>query len=101
VFTGAPSDISLDIANDRAAHDPMHRNAKPAHRVAFARWVHSKIRTIVPGIPKFNEDWTRCRVAGQMLDRYLLQDAAMKFMEDPNDKWSLTSGGYKVPQSES
>ncbi|KAJ6535275.1 hypothetical protein DFH09DRAFT_1284049 [Mycena vulgaris] len=37
VFTGAGSDIPLDIVNDRAAHDPMHRNVSAAQRERFAQ----------------------------------------------------------------
>ncbi|KAJ6553788.1 hypothetical protein DFH09DRAFT_1495357 [Mycena vulgaris] len=78
VFTGAGSDIPLDIANDRAAHDPMHKNASAAQRERFAQFVHGKIQEA-------------------MLDRHLLQEAAMKFMDD--QKWSLTHGGFRVPRS--
>ncbi|KAJ6546295.1 hypothetical protein DFH09DRAFT_1507844 [Mycena vulgaris] len=97
VFTGAGSDIPLDIANDRAAHDPMHKNTSAAQRERFAQFVHGKIQEAVPGIPDFQEEWARCNYAWQMLDRHLLQEAAMKFMDD--QKWSLTHGGFRVPRS--
>ncbi|KAJ6595104.1 hypothetical protein DFH09DRAFT_1413021 [Mycena vulgaris] len=96
VFTGAGSDIPLDIANDRAAHDPMHKNTSAAQRERFAQFVHGKIQEAVPGIPDFQEEWARCNYAWQMLDRHLLQEAAMKFMDD--QKWSLTHGGFRVPR---
>ncbi|KAJ7911302.1 hypothetical protein B0H13DRAFT_2010175 [Mycena leptocephala] len=96
VFSGAGSDIPLDIANDRAAHDPMHQNASADQRKCFAQFVHSKVKEAVPDIPDFQEEWARCTFAGQMLDRHLAQEAAMKFMED--QKWSLTHGGFRVPR---
>ncbi|KAF7351846.1 hypothetical protein MVEN_01145800 [Mycena venus] len=77
VFTGAGSDIPLDIANDRAAHDPMHKNTSAAQRERFAKFVNGKTQEA-------------------MLDQHLLQEAAMKFMDD--QKWSLTHGGFKVPR---
>ncbi|KAJ7919940.1 hypothetical protein B0H13DRAFT_2427629 [Mycena leptocephala] len=99
VFSGAGSDIPLDIANDRAAHDPMHPNASAAQRQRFAQFIHGKVKEAVPDIPDFGEEWARCNFAGQMLDRHLAQEAVMKFMED--QKWSLTHGGFRVPRGSS
>ncbi|KAJ6567809.1 hypothetical protein B0H10DRAFT_2110465 [Mycena sp. CBHHK59/15] len=98
-FTGAGSDIPLEIANDRAANDPMHKNAPPALREAFARFVHGRVKEAVPDIPDFGDDWTRCNYAGQMRERHVLQEAVDAFMDDSTAKWSLTNGGYRVPRN--
>jgi hypothetical protein len=98
VFSGAGSDIPLDIANDRAAHHPMHPNASAAQRQRFAQFVHGKVKEAVPDIPDFGKEWARCNLAGQMLDQHLAQEAVMNFMED--QKWSLTHGGFRVPRGE-
>ncbi|KAF7333342.1 hypothetical protein MVEN_02349500 [Mycena venus] len=95
-FTGAASDVPLDIANSRAANDPMHKNADPALRTTFAEWVHGVIKAAIPDIPGWKESWVRCTFAGQMLDRHLKQEAVFEFLAD--SKWSGTRGGYVVPK---
>ncbi|KAJ6455271.1 hypothetical protein C8R47DRAFT_1166293 [Mycena vitilis] len=94
-LTGAGSDVPLDIANERALNDPMHKNAAPALRALFARWVHGKIQESVE-IPDFGEEWARCMFGGQMLDRHLLQEAAIEFLTLA--KWGRTHGGFAVPR---
>jgi hypothetical protein len=96
-FTGAGTDIPVDIAADRAKHDPMHTKANPGLRDEFSKFIHASVKAAVPGIPEYGEDWTRCVFAGQMLDRYLMQEAAFKFL----GAWSRTQGGYMVPHGES
>ncbi|KAJ7254727.1 hypothetical protein C8J57DRAFT_1518357 [Mycena rebaudengoi] len=49
VFTGAGSDVPLDIANDRVDHDPMHKNASAAQRELLAHFVHGEVQEAVPG----------------------------------------------------
>ncbi|KAJ6526506.1 hypothetical protein DFH09DRAFT_1371656 [Mycena vulgaris] len=93
-FRGVGSDIPLEIASDRAKHNPMHKNATPGLRDDFSKFIHARVKAAVPGIPDFGEEWTRCTFAGQMFDRYVMQDAVFKFLAG----WSCTVGGYKVPQ---
>ncbi|KAJ7614263.1 hypothetical protein DFH06DRAFT_1344216 [Mycena polygramma] len=95
-FTGAGSDVPLNIANDRALNNPMHLNAAPGLRTNFAGFVHGKVQGAVPDIPDFGEEWARCTYAGQMLDRHLLQEAVMDFLTE--GKWSRTNGGFVVPR---
>ncbi|KAJ7727469.1 hypothetical protein B0H16DRAFT_1778644 [Mycena metata] len=96
VFTGAGSDVPLDIAVDRARHNPFHKDAAPGLLESFTKWLHAQIQAAVPDIPDFNEPWPTCTFAGQMLDRYLLQEAIFKFLS--TKKWARAKG-FKIPDA--
>ncbi|KAJ7182130.1 hypothetical protein C8R46DRAFT_1210715 [Mycena filopes] len=110
VFTGQGSDIPLAIATSRAKNDPLHKDAAPGVREAFALFVHAQVQAAVlvlakfgsvqhyavPEIPDFGEQWAVCTFAGQMLDRYLLQERIFKFLE--KNKWSRAKG-LMVPRA--
>ncbi|KAJ6572882.1 hypothetical protein DFH09DRAFT_1277366 [Mycena vulgaris] len=89
-FRGAGSDIPLEIASDRAKHNPMHKNATPGLCDDFSKFIHARVKAAVPGTPDFGEEWTRCTFAGQMFDRYVMQDAVFKFLAG----WSCTEFAY-------
>ncbi|KAJ7501646.1 hypothetical protein B0H11DRAFT_2224523 [Mycena galericulata] len=93
-FTGAGTDVPLEIASDRAMNNPMHKNATPGLRGDFARFIHETVRAEVPDIPEYGADWPRCVFAGQLLDRKLHQDAIFTVL----GKWGRTRGGYLVPK---
>ncbi|KAJ7473664.1 hypothetical protein B0H11DRAFT_2430116 [Mycena galericulata] len=93
-FTGSGSDIPVEIAADRAKHNPMHKNATPELQDNFRRFLHKEVSRAVPGLPEYGEDWARCVLAGQMLDRFLKQKSAFAFLAG----WSRTQGGYIVPK---
>ncbi|KAF7342663.1 hypothetical protein MSAN_02023700 [Mycena sanguinolenta] len=61
-----PTDKPLDVARNRAARDPMHRDAPSELRAEFARDLHKRVKTHVPSLPDFQEEWPRCTFAGQM-----------------------------------
>ncbi|KAJ7710805.1 hypothetical protein B0H17DRAFT_1190494 [Mycena rosella] len=93
-FAGKGSDIPVYIAADRAKHDAMHKNAAPGVRDGFAEYLHSVIKAAVPDIPDFGDEWIRSMFAGQMLDRYLNQEAVFTFLS----KWSGAMAGYMTPK---
>ncbi|KAJ7886498.1 hypothetical protein B0H13DRAFT_1889216 [Mycena leptocephala] len=50
VFSGAGCDVPLDIANDRAAHDPMHKNALASQRERFLLFITAR-SVVWPWVP--------------------------------------------------
>ncbi|KAK7013420.1 hypothetical protein R3P38DRAFT_3004824 [Favolaschia claudopus] len=93
-FTGSGSDKPLDIANDRAENDPLHKKAAPEVRAAFAKYVHGAISEKVEDLPAFKVEWERCKFAGQLLDRHLRHVAIFSFLKE--DKWTRGKG-WAVP----
>ncbi|KAJ6484127.1 hypothetical protein C8R45DRAFT_931575 [Mycena sanguinolenta] len=71
-----PTDKPLDVARNRATQDPMHRDAPPELRADFARDLHKRMKSAVPSLPDFEEEWPRCMFAGQMRARFQNQQAA-------------------------
>ncbi|KAF8194865.1 hypothetical protein K438DRAFT_1968804 [Mycena galopus ATCC 62051] len=92
-FTGTGSDVPLDIANSHTESNPMHSKAAPGLRDEFAVFLHAQVQAFVPGIPNYKVEWMRCKYAGQMLDRQLLQQAVFEFFAG----WGRTGGGFVVP----
>jgi hypothetical protein len=95
-FTGAGSDVPLDIANNRAMRNPFHPNAPSELRERFAVFLHQQIKEAVDGIPDYKLEWARCSFAGQMRERYMLQRAVFEFLTG----WGRTGGGFTVPKGD-
>ncbi|KAJ7312272.1 hypothetical protein DFH08DRAFT_943676 [Mycena albidolilacea] len=93
-FTGAGSDVPLDIANNCAMRNPFHLNTPAGLRERFAAFLHQQIKEAVDGIPDYKLEWARCSFAGQMRERYMLQRAIFEFLTG----WGRTGGGFTVPK---
>ncbi|KAJ7683674.1 hypothetical protein B0H17DRAFT_1204973 [Mycena rosella] len=94
-FTGAGTDVPLNIANDRTRHDPMQPGATPELRETFNKYLHTLAQNLVPDIPEYGEEWPRCVLAGQFLERCLTSVTLLEFFV----KWTGAKGGYTVPKS--
>ncbi|KAJ6477755.1 hypothetical protein C8R45DRAFT_1216629 [Mycena sanguinolenta] len=92
-----PTDKPLDVARNRAAQDPMHRDAPPELRAEFACDLHKRVKGEVPSLPDFGEEWPRCMFAGQMRARFQNQQAAFKYFEP----FGGSLGAYALPRSNS
>ncbi|KAJ6478189.1 hypothetical protein C8R45DRAFT_1101576 [Mycena sanguinolenta] len=80
-FHNAPMEKPLEIARNRAAANPLHKDAPPELRAEFAQDLYRRVRTVVLDLPDYGEEWPRCKFAGQMRVRYVNQQAAFQFFE--------------------
>ncbi|KAJ6474227.1 hypothetical protein C8R45DRAFT_1103208 [Mycena sanguinolenta] len=65
-FHNAPMEKPLEIARNRAAANPLHKDASPELRAEFAQDLYRRVKTVVPDLPDYGEEWPRCKFAGQM-----------------------------------
>lgn len=93
-FTSLPGENPLEIANDRARHNPMHASAVPGLRDEFLRFLHAEARKAVPDLADYGKEFPRCDTAGQLLTRFLQQKPAL----DAFTGWRGSRGGYTVPK---
>ncbi|KAK7005428.1 hypothetical protein R3P38DRAFT_3215061 [Favolaschia claudopus] len=82
-FTGAGSDIPLQIARARAANNTVSREV-------LVMYLTSVLKAAVPGL---RDNWPRATTAGIVLERYMVEEQVVEFLRP----WSRSSGGYVFP----
>ncbi|KAJ6602492.1 hypothetical protein DFH09DRAFT_1301512 [Mycena vulgaris] len=91
MFTGEGSNKPLDIATDRAKHQPKHKLALPGITGTFLDWLrtraHEEGKVTIPA------SRPHASLVGDIFDRYLTQIALVEFYRP----WLRSQNGYIVP----